>query len=488
MECENDTNVSFFLICIYQFCIKKYIQLKNKILVLLLLLNASGNILFACSAFFCKGERKIFGKNFDWGSGEGFIIKNNRSQIKYSYGIRGSNQAHWVSRYGSFTFNQIGKENPYGGMNETGLIVEQLWLNSSYYQDNNNNTISELEWIQFQLDNYSSVTEIIENINNLTIQPTKATVHYFVADKDGKSAVIDFVNGKTVISASENNFQVITNSTYSASLNYLSKFGKNIDSNSRSSEDRFCQITNNLSRNNIKEPQQAFDILDASAEERGSYKTYWTIVYDIDNKVIHYKSYHNKSIKIIRLNDFSYENNDTISGCKINENQFNLEKYTSDLNSSILSSSLQMMNLKLDNQLANEHQMNPGKNSIDTIYKNNYIDIKLIFKIKNKTGILFYTFIQGEEDFKRKKGIFSAMIHVSDNIYQTKIYTFPKGDYAIASFHDLNSDHAMDKGFLGIPKAFAFSNNAKGFFGLPPKYRKAKIHMYHNTELSIDIK
>ena len=44
--------------------------------------------------------------------------------------------------------------------------------------ENNNKTISELEWIQYQLDNYEKVDEVIENINSLTIKPI-ARIHYF---------------------------------------------------------------------------------------------------------------------------------------------------------------------------------------------------------------------------------------------------------------------------------------------------------------------
>lgn len=32
-------------------------------------------------------------------------------------------------------------------LNEKGLVVEQLWLGNTEYQENNNKTISELEWI-----------------------------------------------------------------------------------------------------------------------------------------------------------------------------------------------------------------------------------------------------------------------------------------------------------------------------------------------------
>lgn len=479
--------MSFFLSGLFQLCTHSMKKM-NRISTILLLLFISPAQLKACSAFFYNNERKIYGKNFDWSSGHGFIIKNNRGQVKYAYGIRGNKQAKWISKYGSFTFNQIGKENPYGGMNEKGLVVEQLWLSTSQYQENNTATISELEWIQFQLDNYSSVPELIENINTLTIQPTKATVHYLVADKDGKSAVIDFVNGKTIISAIEKNFQVITNSTYQNSLNYLAKSGNNVNNQSRTSEDRFCQLTNNLSRNMIKEPVHAFEVLKKSAEDRQNYKTYWTIVYDIDKREIHYKSYNDNTVKIIRLPDYTFQDNEPVAGCAINTSFFKLEAYTSINNLSLLDSSLQMMQLKLDNRLANEHQMNPNQNRIDTVYTNNYTDIKLTFNIKKKKGILFYTFIRGAANFKSRKGIYSTMTQVTDNFFETIIYTFPKGEYAIAAFHDINSDYAIDKGLFGIPKAFAFSNNAKGLLGLPPKYEKAKINLQHPTHITINIK
>ena len=160
--------------------------------------------IFACSAFFNDGKTKYFAKNFDWGSGQGYIIKNISGQTKFAYGLRGSNQAYWTSKYGSVTFNQIGKEFPYGGLNEKGLVVEQLWMSESIYQDNKNQTISELEWIQYQLDNYSTIDEIILNINKLTIKPI-ATIHYFIADRNGNSAVIDFVEGRTVVNKKTRN-------------------------------------------------------------------------------------------------------------------------------------------------------------------------------------------------------------------------------------------------------------------------------------------
>ncbi len=69
-------------------------------------------------------------------------------------------------------------------------------------------------------------------------------------------------------------------------------------------------------------------------------------------------------------------------------------------------------------------------------------------------------------------------------------YTFkeiPKGEYAVAVFHDKNSNEKMDVNFLGIPKeAYGCSNNAKGFMG-PPKYEDAKFLLTANRILRIEI-
>ncbi len=52
----------------------------------------------------------------------------------------------------------------------------------------------------------------------MTIKPI-ATIHYFVADRNGNSAVIDFIDGKTVVNKKQEKNQVITNETFLNSVN-----------------------------------------------------------------------------------------------------------------------------------------------------------------------------------------------------------------------------------------------------------------------------
>ncbi len=65
--------------------------------------------------------------------------------------------------------------------------------------------------------------------------------------------------------------------------------------------------------------------------------------------------------------------------------------------------------------------------------------------------------------------------------------SLPKGEYAVACFHDENNNGKLDKNFLGMPsEGVGASNNAKGFLG-PPKFKDAKFVVETNTTQNISI-
>ncbi|WP_126974416.1 DUF2141 domain-containing protein [Gynurincola endophyticus] len=440
---------------------------------------------FACSAFFCDGKTRYLAKNFDWSTGQGYIIKNIAGQKKFAYGLRGSNQANWTSEFGSITFNQIGKEFPYGGINEKGLVVEQLWMSESIYQDNKNQTISELEWIQYQLDNYSSVEEVISNLNNLTIKPI-ATIHYFVADKNGHSAVIDFVDGKSVVSRKSEKSQVITNETLLDSERYFDLHKSKIDKDSRTHFDRYCQIKNSLSNIEIENADQAFEILSNSAESKEHYKTYWTVVYDLTNLEVYFKSFNNKTVKQFKLSEINFNADPEASA--INQDFFKLENYSFEMNKVLFTTSMKMMGLKVDEALGAMHQITPDQHRIDKIFQENYIDLKITFLSKSVQGNIYYTLMQGENNFNRRNGIKSGIFPIQKNETHKMIYVMPRGEFALACFLDANLDNKMDTKFFGIPKNYGFSLNRRGILGTPPRYKNAKISLQEDTEIIVKIK
>jgi choloylglycine hydrolase len=463
-------------------------QIVFRRLIMLLLMTCTWSSIhtIACSAFFWTKNSLIFGKNFDWYTDQGYLIKNNRGVSKYAYSISKNTPAAWTSKYGSVTFNQIGKEFPYGGINERGLVVEQLWLHAATYANNNNETLSELEWIQYQLDNFASTEEVIAHIHTLTIKPIKATVHYFVADKHGQSAVIDFIGGKTIIHRKSGISQTLTNTGYAASLAYYEKHPSGVDSTSRLSEDRFCQLSDNLKRFQPAKADEAFPILARSAEQSPSYKTCWTVVYDIGRMELQFNTYANRSVKTIRISELDFSNQSPVLGCELNADQFLLQPYTHEINKQLVAASLKAMQIRADLALAANHQFNPSGISIDTTYMNNYATVYTTFTLKKRSGSLYYTIAEGEQNFNTRRGTASQMIAADSTIIFSAAYAVPKGEYAIAAFHDVNANKKLDGGLFGIPKEpYAFSRNKKGLFGLPPKYKQVKFILSGDTSLHI---
>lgn len=249
----------------------------------------------------------VFGRNYDWITDAGMVCTNLKGLSKTSMKTESGGTISWVSKFGSITFNQYGKEFPTGGMNEKGLVVELMWLDETKYPAADNRpAIGVLQWIQYQLDNCTTIDEIIATDKKLRISPTGSTpLHYLVADANGKVATIEFLNGKMVVHKdSDLSFPVLTNNTYDESV----KAVKNSSSNGNNSLERFgeaCKMIQQLNENNITRPltDYAFDILGEVAQ--GDF-TKWSIVYDITNKKIQFRTNRFKQIKIVNFSAFDF--------------------------------------------------------------------------------------------------------------------------------------------------------------------------------------
>jgi penicillin V acylase-like amidase (Ntn superfamily) len=126
-----------------------------------------------------------------------------------------------------------------------------------------------------------------------------------VADANGKVATIEFLNGKMVVhKGSDLSFPVLTNNTYDESV----KSVKNSSSNGNNSLERFgqaCKMIQQLNTNNTAKPltDYAFNILEEVAQ--GDF-TKWSIVYDITNKTIQFKTNRFLQIKTISFSAFDF--------------------------------------------------------------------------------------------------------------------------------------------------------------------------------------
>lgn len=253
----------------------------------------------------------VFGRNYDWVAGTGMVCTNHRGLVKTSFAVSDGHSISWTSKYGSLTFNQYGKEFPTGGMNEKGLVVELMWLDETKYPEADDRAaIGVLQWIQYQLDNSATIDDIIASDKQLRISTTSAPLHYLVADANGNAATIEFLDGKMVVhKAGQLAFPVLTNSVYSESVKLAKDAIRDNDiPGSGSSESRFiraCSMVNDYTSGKTNKPiiDHAFDVLSSVKQ---STHTKWSIVYDISNKKIYFKTLDAPEIKTLLFSGFEF--------------------------------------------------------------------------------------------------------------------------------------------------------------------------------------
>ena len=168
----------------------------------------------------------------------------------------------WTSRYGSVVataFDLISVD----GMNEAGLAGHILWLAESDYgaPGSSRTQLSQAVWLQYFLDNFSSVAEAVEWIETSGVQVvqmddptggTPPTIHLALDDAKGDSCIIEYSAGQPVIYHSPE-YRVMTNSpTYEKQLALVSSFsglgGDQPLPGSTLASDRFARASYYVSR------------------------------------------------------------------------------------------------------------------------------------------------------------------------------------------------------------------------------------------------
>jgi penicillin V acylase-like amidase (Ntn superfamily) len=264
----------------------------------------------ACTTFFIsKNGQMVFGRNYDWITATGMVCTNLRGLQKTSMATEDGKTISWAAEYGSITFNQYGKEFPNGGMNEKGLVVELMWLDGTKYpKPDNRPAVNVLQWIQYQLDRSATMDDVIASDKVIRITSKGTPLHYLVADAGGHVATIEFLDGKMVVHRGEElPFAVLTNSTYDASI-FQTKGAANNRAFADNSIDRFAKACNMVQQYQLQDTNEpivdyAFNILNKVSQNNW---TKWSIVYDITNKKISFKSNSYPEIKTVAFSSFNF--------------------------------------------------------------------------------------------------------------------------------------------------------------------------------------
>lgn len=432
-----------------------------KIIFTFLIILTTINAAYPCSAIVLKnGNQIILAKNFDWTFRDGIIIKNLRGTNKVAYHTHTGEPAQWTSKFGSVTFNQNGKEMPYGGMNEKGLTIEMLWMEQTKYNINETKAyLNELEWIQYQLDNFETVQQVIEHLNDLKIYPIKGKIHYILTDNTGESIIIEYLNGKPVAYKKEANVcQTITNNSVLQSEPYRNQI-KKIRKNNTASTYRYYQLEQEISdidKQNVLNETYAFKVLKKVTIPKGDFKTMWSIVYNVNEKTIFFFTDTHKEIKSIKLSELDY--NKDITYFPLNQNdqkQLNtsLQPLTETINQPYVSYSL--IHLGFDESVTKDislHQFLQTKKTA-SLFADNYFhfDINIPLLVEGKR--LLFVVMDSEENFKNKKAVTGGYLFYTTSIVTVNqhIYGLKNGTYAMVALIDENKNSELDFDSNGNP-------------------------------------
>lgn len=152
-------------------------------------------------------------------------------------GQAGENSLTWTSKYGSVVTSAFEIAST-DGMNEKGLVANLLWLPETQYpvRDKNKPGMAITVWVQYMLDNFASVEEAVNFIEEDTFQVISdmmpdgsrlATLHLSISDATGDCAIFEYIDGKLTV-YHNSDYKVMTNApTYDKQL-ALSEYWKAI--------------------------------------------------------------------------------------------------------------------------------------------------------------------------------------------------------------------------------------------------------------------
>ncbi len=192
----------------------------------------------SCSTFCLpKGDGFLIGHNLDEGTvdpvpGAIYINKRNEKKVGISFSEMQNKVANletnftWVSKFGSITFNVEGKDFIDGGYNEKGLYIQEMTLVDGQMSEKSVDgtpCIHMEMWMQYVLDNCTTVQEVIECLSSVSMDGW--SWHFFVCDAQGMRAAIDFEKGLPVIHKDDDMpYSLMTNYFYAKEITNIRQY------------------------------------------------------------------------------------------------------------------------------------------------------------------------------------------------------------------------------------------------------------------------
>jgi choloylglycine hydrolase len=204
-----------------------------------------------------------------------------------------------------------------------------------------------LEWIQYQLDRSGTIQEVMQRAAEIRIS-TSVKLHFLVCERTGACVTAEFLEGSFAPHWGPSlPIAVLTNDTYSKSLDYLRTLngfgGTASPTGGGSSLERFGRAASLLKNDHPGKSLVAYSFDVLSNVANGSY-TKWSIVYDLTNLRVYFRSWASKQIKFLDLAKLNFDCGSSVQVVNINDvapgDVFKrLRKYSTALNRELVQQS-----------------------------------------------------------------------------------------------------------------------------------------------------
>lgn len=191
-----------------------------------------GNKVQGCAAFTaCNMERDIlFARNMDCECAIPMCIQLHNNDEFKSLAFLNMAELDWdENTYDALELDAkltlAAPYSPKDGINEYGLAVACLTDSKAVYPQHNKITLFDETLPRLVLNKSKTVDEAIQLLDNYNLFYIIAPLHFFIADANGDSAVIEFVNGKMVSIKKNKDYQIVTNFALYNNPNHVG-FGK----------------------------------------------------------------------------------------------------------------------------------------------------------------------------------------------------------------------------------------------------------------------
>ncbi|WP_158606890.1 linear amide C-N hydrolase [Paenibacillus ginsengarvi] len=288
--------------------------------------------------YFSPEGGRLLGKNQDVPYQGAYLFTNKRGVAKSALVQPPELPAKWISRYGSLTVSQVGKEMPNGGINETGLVVEQTTLWQSAYTDNDRlPAIGELQWIQLILDTCATVKEAEQVACGVRIAQPMSRLHYMVGDRSGDCAIFEFLGGvMCVFRGNSLPVSIMANTPYSQAIKDL-----------EDKEERWRNVYNDYDGNSmdrfVKGVARLAAVIPDSERERLQFAretlqfvrredTAYSLIYDLEQKQLHFATSIYPDLKTVRMSEVDFSSDAVPLALNLQQPAVSYMNYNADLN------------------------------------------------------------------------------------------------------------------------------------------------------------